>query len=573
MFQQALAGTQAQMVNCTSVIALLGAAWTAVSQTFGPQSRTCRCYPGDQCWPSATDWESFNQTLGGKLIRTVPIASPCHDTFPGVKYDAATCANIQANWVRPTLHDVTSHSPMAPIFANESCDPFTGRDAQCIIGSYVQYTVNATGAPDYMTTLDFARKRNVRLVIRNTGHDYLGKSTGAGAIALWTHHLKDMAVLDYSSTAYSGKAMKMGAGVQAAEAQAVANAAGLVVVAGDCPTVGIAGGYTQGGGTSPLGSKFGLAADQVLEWEVVTPDGKILTATPDQNSDLYWALTGGGGGTYGIVLSMTVKLHQDMSTGGATLSFTGSSDKFWDAVRMFLMNLPAIVDAGATVYWWVVPGNTFVMPQSYLPNGTAQDLERLLKPTLDALNQSGITYAFSSKNYPAFQDAFHTMNPEMNITELNTGGRLIPRSLVSSNGSAARLSRTINHVLHNNGTFIGVSENVGKSPTSNNSVHPYWRETVFLAVFGITYDEYNLTANYAAQQTVTNVLVPALAELTPNGATYLNEADFNEPNWQETFYGSNYPRLLSIKQKYDPYGILWDPATKFCTTSPVSPNT
>ena len=71
------------------------------------------------------------------------------------------------------------------------------------------------------------------------------------------------------------------------------------------------------------------------------------------------------------------------------------------------------------------------------------------------------------------------------------------------------------------------------------------------------YDRFNLTANHMAQQTVTNVLVPALAELTPNGATYLNEADFNEPNWQETFYGSNYPRLLSIKRKYDPHGILW----------------
>lgn len=394
MFPQALTRFQAQleMVTCTSVIALLGAAWTGVSQSFGLQSRTCRCYPDDKCWPSTADWESFNQTLGGKLIQTVPIASPCHDTFPGVSYDAAACADIQENWVRPALHDMTTHSTMAPIFANESCDPFTGRDAQCIIGSYVQYAVNATGASDYITTLDFARQRNIRLVIRNTGHDYFGKSTGAGAIALWTHNLKDIAVLDYNSTAHTGKAMRMGAGVQASEAQALANAVGLVVVEGDCPTVGIAGGYTQGGGTSPLGSKFGLAADQVLEWEVVTPTGKILTATPEQNSDLYWALTGGGGGTYGVVLSMTVKVHQNMPTGGATLSFTESTDKYWEAVKAFMMNLPAVVDAGATVYWQVIPGNKFMIPQSYLPNGTAQDLERLFKPTLTALNQSGITY-------------------------------------------------------------------------------------------------------------------------------------------------------------------------------------
>lgn len=93
--------------------------------------------------------------------------------------------------------------------------------------------------------------------------------------------------------------------------------------------------------------------------------------------------------------------------------------------------------------------------------------------------------AFSSKNYPVFQDAFNTMNPEMNITEMNIGGRLIPRSLVSSNSSAASLSSAIKYILGNGGIFVGVSENVGKSPTSPNSIHPYWRESVFLAFFGM----------------------------------------------------------------------------------------
>lgn len=93
--------------------------------------------------------------------------------------------------------------------------------------------------------------------------------------------------------------------------------------------------------------------------------------------------------------------------------------------------------------------------------------------------------AFSSRNYPAFQDAFHTMVPEINITEMNIGGRLIPRSLVSSNSSAARLSSAIKYIPDNNGIFAGVSENVGTSPTSPNSVHPYWRESVFLAFFGM----------------------------------------------------------------------------------------
>lgn len=71
------------------------------------------------------------------------------------------------------------------------------------------------------------------------------------------------------------------------------------------------------------------------------------------------------------------------------------------------------------------------------------------------------------------------------------------------------------------------------------------------------YDRYNLTANNVARETVTNVLVPALAELTPNGAAYLNEADVNQREWQETFYGPNYEKLLSVKRKYDPDGVLW----------------
>lgn len=330
-------------------------------------------------------------TIGGKLVATVPLASSCHDTFPGINFDANRCSHIQDNWERPELHYQTSHSPMDPVFANLSCDPFTPRDAQCIVGTYVLYAVNASDASDYRQTIAFSRKHNIRLVIRNTGHDYMGKSTGTGALALWTHHLKEKTIIDYNSAGYTGKAMKVGAGVQASEAQGLAKANGFVIVEGDCPSVGIAGGYTQGGGTSPLGSSFGLAADQVLEWEVVTVDGKLLLVKPD--SDLYWALTGGGGGSFAIVLSMTVKLHQDRPTAGATLSFTVSStETYWSLVQTFLINLPSIIDAGVTVYWMVLPGNLFMMPQSYLLGGSAEDLERLLQPTLHVLDRNEIQY-------------------------------------------------------------------------------------------------------------------------------------------------------------------------------------
>jgi FAD/FMN-containing dehydrogenase len=160
------------------------------------------------------------------------------------------------------------------------------------------------------------------LTVRNTGHDYSAKATGAGAVGIWTHKMKAIHIFDYNSSAYTGKAMKMGAEVQVFDAYQYAYDRGLVVFGGNCPTVGIAGGYTQGGGHSPLSSNFGMAVDQDLEWEVVTATGEHLIASPSQNADLYRALSGGGGGTYGVIASLAVKAQPDLMSSGANLTFT-----------------------------------------------------------------------------------------------------------------------------------------------------------------------------------------------------------------------------------------------------------
>lgn len=112
----------------------------------------------------------------------------------------------------------------------------------------------------------------------------------------------------YNASYYSGPALKVGAGVRGADAAEFAAQYSYRVVVGDCPDVGLAGGYTQGGGYSLLTGLYGLAADNVLEWEVVTASGQHVVGTPTQNTDLYWALSGGGGGTYGIVVYMTIRM-------------------------------------------------------------------------------------------------------------------------------------------------------------------------------------------------------------------------------------------------------------------------
>ena len=92
----------------------------------------------------------------------------------------------------------------------------------------------------------------------------------------------------------------------ASEAYDVAFAAGLTLVGVECGSVDIGGGYIQCGGHSMLSTLYGMRADQILEYEVVTADGQHRTATPKKNTDLYQARSGGGGGTFGVLLKCSI---------------------------------------------------------------------------------------------------------------------------------------------------------------------------------------------------------------------------------------------------------------------------
>ena len=374
----------------------------SVPSNSSSNSSSCHCYPGDACWPNTNEWNDFNRTLGGKLIATVPIASACHNDAYAA-YDAAACTTLQSEWFMEEIHYESSSSIMAPFFANQSCDPFLPESARCVIGTYIQYAVNAAEASDFQKTIEFVQRHNIRLTVRNTGHDYNGKATGAGAVGIWTHNLKDIEIIDYKSSNYTGKAMKMGAGVQGFEAYQAAHDQGLVVVGGNCPTVGIAGGYSQGGGHGPLASKFGLGADQVLEWEVVTGTGELLHATPSENSDLYWALSGGGGGIFGVVLSMTSKAYKDMPSSASNLTFTNegvSQDDYYDAVGTFHETLIPLVDAGG-VSVWQFSNTTFSMVPTYGPDISKAQMDSILKPVTDKLDQYKMNYSKSNPYFSA----------------------------------------------------------------------------------------------------------------------------------------------------------------------------
>ncbi|KAI1370300.1 FAD binding domain-containing protein [Hypoxylon crocopeplum] len=529
----------------------------------------CRVITSDPEWPGQDEWDSLNKTVDGRLIATVPLAAPCHYSFidddgkNASVYDQDVCDNLRSNWFSATTHLPSASSPMSYQFTNDSCNPFLGPDSPCTLGYYVSYTVNATTTQHVQAALRFVQRHNIRLVIRNTGHDYLGKSTGAHALAIWTHHFKSIDLIEQyrdPSSDYEGPALKVGAGVEGAEIYQFAHDHGLMAVAGNCPNVGITGGYVQGGGISILSSKFGLAADQVLSFQVMTVSGDIVTAGPTHNEDLFWALRGGGGGTFGIVLSMTVKAFPDTIFSAASLMLLNNgtnTDAIYSALGTFLQSLPSLVDAGAWVVWVAAPFGFMISP-AMISGIPPAELDALLKPTLDRMDQLQLQYQYSSLGFPGFLPAYRSLGTTWNVSDYNAGGRLIPRELVEDDAGTEALVGAIRYIT-SQAFMSGVAFNVSHAVSSPDDVaaNPYFRKSIFSAAVGAPINYTNWAANKATQDTMTRNLLPALDSITPNGGVYLNEADFQAPNFQQTFYGGHYKRLLAIKRKYDPNSIFY----------------
>ncbi|KAL6161534.1 hypothetical protein ACJBU6_00644 [Exserohilum turcicum] len=218
-------------------------------------------------------------------------------------------------------------------------------NATCTQGGYAEYAVKVSDVAQMQLAVNLARNLNLGLVVRNTGHDYNGRSVGKGALSIWTHGLKEIKYVEkYISPTYEGPVFKLGAGVQGFELYQAADKLGVSAVAGICPTVGVTGGYSTGGGHLPLMQLFGVGADRIVALEVVLARGRFATATPEVNSHLYWAMLGGGGGTFGVIASAMAKTHRRVpvttSSWSIMTSETVTADKLWEAFRFYLDKMP-----------------------------------------------------------------------------------------------------------------------------------------------------------------------------------------------------------------------------------------
>ncbi|KAF6796333.1 restculine oxidase [Colletotrichum sojae] len=571
--------TDAVLINLTDLslsnISLFDFGTSVAGEKRSTTARTfnkCKTYPGDVLWPSKAVWGVFSLLTGFAVTETVPIGASCYDEFGN--YDAARCDYITKEWTNSTIHTEDPTSVMSPLYQGLTCVPPSVNNIStgaCTVGGYPSYVVKATNVAQIQLAVNFARNLNLRLVVKNTGHDFNGRSSGSGALSVWIHHLKSINFYESFKTAsYSGPALKVGAGVQGFELYEAAEKHGVTAVGGEGMTVGYAGGYLAGGGHSPLSPKYGIAADSVLRIDVVTPDGRFMTANETQNTELFWALRGGGGNTFGVVTSYVVKAYPKLDTVAVmTFSFaTGdaiSYDAFWAAVKAYWEALPTFNEAGNYEYWniWHTGPDSlaFTMLPWFAPNMTLQGLKDLTAPLFAKWAELGVNVEPVYSEHKSFLPAWKAGFPRELVggTAAKTACRLFP---TENFVDAAKFDATfdaIKGLSDKGGQIIGFGITGGPGPYPDNAVNPAWRGVAMFAISVIEWPA-GSSMEVAAEKskTLTNEWMQPWRDVTPGGGGYASEGDVTEPDFQQSFYGTEkYARLLAFKQKIDPTGVFY----------------
>lgn len=323
----------------------------------------------------------------------------------------------------------------------------------------------------------------------------------------------------------------------------------------------MAGGYIQGGGYSPLSSLYGMAADHVVSFEVVTPLGEFVTADSSTNQDLYWALRGGGGGTFGVVTSVTIKVYKDMPVSAASWTLDSSKitkEKFWTATKTWFDRATDNVDAGCYARAKIEPSGsdfTFTMQSFFAPNKTATQLNSILAPYLSKLTSLNIPFSPKVTEYASFYSAWQAQFPLEPTPDVSTilASRLFPRSNFASetgrNTTFNVLRQTLEAGIPIKALNIGTR---GSNP--DNAVNPAMRNSVYHVT---AYTSVDPKSPAAARTAFTNGTMAKWRGVTPSSGAYVNEADRMEPDWQKSFWGDKYERLLGIKREMDPRDTFW----------------
>ncbi|CAE6433177.1 unnamed protein product [Rhizoctonia solani] len=330
----------------------------------------------------------------------------------------------------------------------------------------------------------------------------------------------------------------------------------ITFIGGSGKTVGAAGGWVQGGGHSILSNKYGMAVDRVRQFRVVTPDGALRVANSCQNSELFWALRGGGGGTFGVVMEASIEIvphpvptvalqwEIDASLGNVT------------SILGLITNVASNSDKWVRDGWggYIYPTYSVVANPS-LNIAQARDS---LKDLTDFLTRNRIRYQWHE--FQTFKPLFETIIAAPIPIGVNAAiaSRLVPASRFEPLLKPITVTKTLETFALAAGkfAFFLTSPYNYNATEGETSITPVWRDAMWHAVVlaDWAYDGSAIAAKLAYTQT--GLAIAPLRLLTPGGSSYQNEGDVYEPNWEASFWGPNYNRLAEIKRKYDPDSLL-----------------
>lgn len=554
---------------------------------------SCKLTPLDRDWPSFDDWQALNASIGGALLKTVPVASSCYRDNPF--HSSVACAAVIASWNSTDFHALLPESVAYPIFANNSCLPpgspgylaYRG----CTLGGLPAYIVNATAESQIATAMRWASGRGIRIIVKGTGHDLLGRSSGAHSLSIWTHNFRTLefgcpASLEWSP--FCEDALVAGSGLRWRDVYPAAEQAGRAVVGTLDGSVGL-GGHIQGGGHSPLSSTYGLAADQVLQATVVTTDGRILRVSEREHPALLWAIRGGTGGLYGVVTQFVLRTYPaPRSVTAGTLSVVASSslgaNASWDAAALVVSRTPELMDAGLSGALVIASGrrtaaldpNSHASPPGVLLhfdirayNTTPEAFQARIDPLVTALSNlsaSLMVTATTPIQAPSFLAYFTAARESTPAGTANlAASRLLPRAALTAQDLRAHLRAAMSAQDAETGAELILITAAGRGaarvPLSmRGALNPAWRTAYVHAIADAAVVDERKAPKVAlaeASAWLEHHTQRALREWAPRSGAYINEADAYDPLWRENFYGEHYERLVRVKKIYDPSASLW----------------
>jgi len=464
------------------------------------------------------------------------------------------------------------------------------------------YVVHVAAVSDVQAAVKFAAKYHIRLTVKTTGHDFVGRSNAPDGLLVWMHGFNSVNVIDQTPDPCNSS--RQVAAIQAQGGTVWGDLYPKVpknfeVVGGNSLTVSVAGGFLQGGGHSCLSPSLGLAVDAVLSLQVVTMDGEARTVSrcDAETADLFFALLGGGGGTFGVVTSVTLEMYPTAGSVVGLQIVVPLVQKvvggYTEAAKSFFSTYMAM-QPSIDPCWggYILTTEEPILGKILLVNTMCLGSWRRAVESLGPLAEwaASMNVTMTLKNFSSFYEWHGSKVDPLKSVPANTNiaSRIMPIENFYGAKAQALAETILVHVaqatkqVFTTGLYIVQLGGAVKSmphreltSVTDGFRNGHWH------VIGTT--EYSDEYKDIEGKTKENVKAfqQALAEQAPTGGTYFNEMMYDQPDWQYSFFGKNYPRLLDIKQKYDPQGLQQchncvgppaQPLPPLPTPSPPSPS-